>query len=99
MSQQNTMNNTQKTLLAFPDKPWNWGRLSRNGSITPEFITNNLDKPWDWEGLSSNIMKESDLRAKKRKKAKRKKEIISFMNCRNKLKMCDDIVRYTTEYL
>jgi hypothetical protein len=62
--------------------------------VSPEFVINNPDKPWDWDWLSRNTMENSDLN-----KLKRKKEIVSLMCCRNKLKMCDDVLRYTTDFV
>src|SRR5258708_4326649 len=41
-------------LTLFPNKPWNWGCLSRNPNITWEFVQNNPDIPWDWDYLSRN---------------------------------------------
>ena len=38
------------------NKPWNWGALGSNPSVTPTFVENNMDKPWEWGafGLSRN---------------------------------------------
>ena len=38
----------------YPNKPWNWNRLSSNPNITMEFIEKYPDKPWDWNELSRN---------------------------------------------
>jgi len=38
----------------YPDKPWNWYRISINPNITIEMIEKYPDKPWDWDGISSN---------------------------------------------
>ena len=43
-----------RILEAFPEKPWNWEKLSRNPNITMEFVSHHLDKPWIWKYLSSN---------------------------------------------
>jgi len=41
------------TLLEkYLDKPWNFYYLSRNPSITLDFIERHLDKPWNWDYLS-----------------------------------------------
>jgi hypothetical protein len=48
------MNDLQKLLKKYPDKPWDWGRLSYNPNITWEIVLQNPDKPWDWEWLSLN---------------------------------------------
>jgi hypothetical protein len=37
-----------KLLEKYPDKPWNWGFISKNPNLTIEFVENNPDKPWDW---------------------------------------------------
>jgi len=39
------MNELQKLLNHFPDKPWYWRSISSNPNITMEFINNNPDKP------------------------------------------------------
>src|SRR3989344_4263446 len=41
-------------LKLFPDKPWDWERLSYNPNITWQIVLDNQDKPWDWLGLSCN---------------------------------------------
>ena len=38
----------------YPDKPWNWYRISINPNITIEMIEKYPDKPWDWDGISYN---------------------------------------------
>ena len=38
----------------YPFKMWDWGAMSRNLAITPDFIAANLDKPWSWGWLSQN---------------------------------------------
>ncbi len=43
------MNELQKLINQFPNKPWNWEFLSKNINITCDIIDNNLDKPWSWE--------------------------------------------------
>lgn len=43
-----------RMIETFPDKPWNWHRVSRNPGITVHFVNNYPDFPWDWIGLSSN---------------------------------------------
>jgi hypothetical protein len=49
--------------------PWNWEGLSRNPSITPDFVSDHLDKPWDWDGLSGNSFKKHMEQTKKHKAA------------------------------
>ena len=44
----------QFMLLRFPEKTWNWEHLSRNPSITPEFVQTNTRMPWEWSQLSAN---------------------------------------------
>ena len=41
-------------ILRNMDKPWNWGVLSMNPSITWEIVEENPDKPWNWYWLSEN---------------------------------------------
>ena len=41
-------------LKKYPDKPWNWSKLSENKHITIKDVLNNPDKPWDWSRLSEN---------------------------------------------
>ena len=48
------VNHIKKLLEIFPDKPWDWGWLSGNPSITWEIVRDNPDKPWDWDLLSEN---------------------------------------------
>jgi len=48
------MNELQKLIEKYPDKPWNWRGISLNPNITWKFIETNQDKPWNWSYLSSN---------------------------------------------
>ena len=48
------LNELEKLLLEFSDKPWNWNGLSCNPNITMNFVKANPDKPWDWNELSRN---------------------------------------------
>ena len=48
------LNELEKLLLEFPDKPWNWKELSRNPNITLEIVEANPDKPWNWYYFSGN---------------------------------------------
>ena len=41
-------------LKKYPDKPWDWSKLSQNENITMSDVLNNPDKPWDWSLLSHN---------------------------------------------
>jgi hypothetical protein len=41
-------------ILSHPDKPWDWGYLSRNPNITIDMVLSHPDLPWNWESLSSN---------------------------------------------
>jgi hypothetical protein len=38
----------------YPDKPWNWNRISTNPNITMEFIEKYPDKPWNWNWIPEN---------------------------------------------
>ena len=40
-----------------PDKPWDWGNLSRNPNVTWDIVVANPDKPWNYRELSFNEMK------------------------------------------
>jgi hypothetical protein len=43
----------EKLILKFPKKNWDWESLSRNSSITIEFIANyRKEFPWNWEEVS-----------------------------------------------
>jgi hypothetical protein len=48
------MNELQKLLIKYPDKPWKWYQVSRNPNITLSFIEKNPDKPWKWSWISFN---------------------------------------------
>ena len=45
-------NITMEIVEKYPDKPWNWYRISCNPNITMEIVEKYPDKPWDWYGLS-----------------------------------------------
>ena len=47
-------NELQKLLALFPDKPWDWYRLSGNPNITMRDVLAHPDKPWNWSQISSN---------------------------------------------
>ena len=40
----------------YPNKPWEWGWISKNIHLTQEWINKYPDKPWDWGiwGISDN---------------------------------------------
>ncbi len=42
-------------LEKYPDKNWDYERLSINPNITFEYIKNNLTKEWDWEFISQRV--------------------------------------------
>ena len=48
------MNELQKLLLKYPDKPWNWYWLSCNSNITMDFIEKYPDNPWNRNAISRN---------------------------------------------
>lgn len=31
-----------------PDKPWNWGLLSKREDLSSDIVSDNLERPWDW---------------------------------------------------
>ena len=45
----------EKLLLKYPEKSWDWREISRNPSLTLNFIEVHPEKPWDWGGISENI--------------------------------------------
>ena len=47
-------NHLQSLLKKFPNKDWNWARLSENPNITFQNVLDYPDKPWDWIMLSKN---------------------------------------------
>jgi hypothetical protein len=47
-------NITVKDVLANPDKPWNYSRLSQNPNITMEIVLAHPEIPWDYKELSLN---------------------------------------------
>ena len=48
------MSELSKLLQRFPDKSWNWIRLSANPNITMKDVLAYPDKPWSWAWLSTN---------------------------------------------
>ena len=50
------MNTLQKLINKYPDKPWDWGWLSENPNITPEFVEKYPNKPWNWTELSLSLI-------------------------------------------
>ena len=48
------VNNLLNLIKIYPNKPWNWANLSRNPSITCEFIKEYINLPWNWDYLSEN---------------------------------------------
>ena len=43
------------SLKNISDKPWDWYGLSKNPTITMEFVEKYLDKPWNWYVLFENL--------------------------------------------
>ena len=37
---------------AYPDKKWNWKKLSSRNDIPIHIIETHLDWPWDWPSIS-----------------------------------------------
>lgn len=48
------LNQLQKLINAYPNKPWNWTILSRNPNITMDDVLARPDKAWNWGSLSLN---------------------------------------------
>jgi hypothetical protein len=44
----------ERLITELPDKPWDWGCLSSNPTITFDIVLSNIDKPWEWGCWSSN---------------------------------------------
>jgi len=38
----------------YPNKPWNWNRISENPNLTMEIIEKYPNKPWNWIRISEN---------------------------------------------
>ena len=47
-------NSLELLLLENPDENWNWGKVSTNRLITPEFVRQNPQLNWDFEILARN---------------------------------------------
>ena len=47
-------NITMDIIEKYPDKPWDWARISLNPSITMDIIEKYPDKPWNWKWISLN---------------------------------------------
>ena len=44
------------TLIKYwPDKPWDWYRLSAHPLITFDIVRNHMELPWNWSRVSQNI--------------------------------------------
>lgn len=54
------MNDLIRLIEEFPDKPWDWGKLSANPNISLEYIESHPEFPWVeftgsmWEGILAN---------------------------------------------
>ena len=44
----------EELIIRFPEKDWNWYHLSRNASISMQFISKHERYPWEWNAVSSN---------------------------------------------
>jgi hypothetical protein len=38
----------------FPDKPFDWKRMSRSDELTEQIFLSNIDKDWDWDIISDH---------------------------------------------
>ena len=47
----NVMEKLIKLTEKYPDKNWDWNRISNNPNITIEVIEKYPDKPWDWNKI------------------------------------------------
>ena len=48
------MNTLTYLLEKYPNKDWNWYRISSNPNITMDIIEKYPDKPWSWYYISKN---------------------------------------------
>ena len=48
------MNILEYLLEKYPDKPWDFERISNNSNITIEIIEKYPNKPWNWCYISRN---------------------------------------------
>ena len=71
-------NHLWKLIQLYPDKPWDWFRISRNPNITWEIIENNPDKPWNWTRISRNKFEKHPIVIKK-KELNARTFIISYL--------------------
>ena len=39
----------------YPNKDWNWKKISEYPYLTIEIIEKYIDKPWDWKYLTNNV--------------------------------------------
>ena len=70
-----------------PDKPWDWGVLSKNPKLNIDIIINNLNKSWDWSWTSiseNNMEKGKELWIKKKVKEAIIKKHVSYKVLCNK---------------
>ena len=49
-----TGNPLERLLEKYPDKPWDWEKISSNIGITRDFIEKHPTKKWDWNYISRN---------------------------------------------
>jgi hypothetical protein len=48
------MNELQKIIKKYPNKPWDWCLVSSNSNITMQFINKYPNNPWNWKQVSRN---------------------------------------------
>ena len=44
-----------KLIEKYPDKDWNWEKISEHPYLTIEIIEKYIDKPWNWYYLTNNV--------------------------------------------
>ena len=44
---------------SHPNWPWEWAYVSKNSSVTTDFVKYYSDKPWDWPRLTSSLVTSS----------------------------------------
>lgn len=44
----------EQAVLRYPNKDWDWDKLSENPNISMEFILKLSNKPWNWNYVSKN---------------------------------------------
>lgn len=49
-----SLNYPMEIILKYPEKKWNWLKVSRNHAVTLEFVKSHENLTWNWRGISQN---------------------------------------------